>query len=422
MHIDGPTRVGRLIRDIIVFVALVQTCLVAKSDAGSPLQGWINFYEGSAFYSNINAACPTGKIEQDWYGSGLHACRDLPPTAADAIGWGWVCPKQSSYTEFAQYFSCNPNLNGSLYATCQDGTVMVGLAEGHPYGSGNPDVPARSCPSSVVDSWKLSLGGPTTTFPKNDKGNNEITLTAHLTRNGQAAPSVSLDLSLSVLSNSGGHEHHDTNRPKGTLNVTRVTTDANGDAKFIFIPSELAGIHTVTASCNSCPNQVTNMDIQVKVPDLLPISPNPPKNADGSYVYALTSVDKTHQGNGRYHHNQYYLTDLSGINLLILLGSFAEEGWGTVALNDASLMWGGRYDIAANWSAPHAGHREGREIDISFARAQNPVSPSKQNDFYDKFCINKKVNIPFSLLHHYVLNPHFHVYLEKQTACWKSEK
>jgi hypothetical protein len=196
----------------------------------------------------------------------------------------------------------------------------------------------------------------------------------------------------------------------------------NGDVKLTFKPPELAGIHTLKASCISCANQVATKDIQVKVPDLLPISPNPPQNADGSFVYALTSVDKTHQGNGRYHHNQYYLTDLSGRNLLSLVGSFAEMGWGTVALNDASLLWGGRYDITSNWSAPHAGHREGREIDISFARAQNPVSTSKQNDFCDKFCKSKKVNFAFSILHHYVSNPHFHVYLEKQTACWKSEK
>ena len=68
-----------------------------------------------------------------------------------------------------------------------------------------------------------------------------------------------------------------------------------------------------------------------------------------------------------------------------------------------------------------AGGRDGREIDISFARAQNPVSISKQNDFYDKFCKSKKVHIPFSILHHYVRVPHFHVFLEKQQACFKSE-
>ncbi|CAM8622920.1 hypothetical protein MCEZEM1_02898 [Comamonadaceae bacterium] len=189
-----------------------------------------------------------------------------------------------------------------------------------------------------------------------------------------------------------------------------------------FKAPEIAGIHTIKATCATCSNSPVTKEIQVKVPDLLPISPNPPRNTDGTFVYALTSVDKTHQGNGRYHVNQYYLTEQSQINLQSMIAAFAAEGWGTVALNDASLYWGGRYDISANWAGSHKGHREGREIDISFSRAGNPISASKQSDFYDKFCKNKKVSFPFSVLHHYVKNPHFHVYLEKQTACWTSEK
>jgi murein endopeptidase len=80
------------------------------------------------------------------------------------------------------------------------------------------------------------------------------------------------------------------------------------------------------------------------------------------------------------------LTDFSRKNLRTLIDAFSEYGWGTVALNDASLPWGGRYDIRADWKAPHAGHREGREIDISFTRAQNQVSAGKQKSFYKKFC------------------------------------
>jgi hypothetical protein len=199
-------------------------------------------------------------------------------------------------------------------------------------------------------------------------------------------------------------------------------TDANGEVRFNLKAPDVAGIHTVSAICNTCTNKAASKDMQVKVPDLLAISPNPPQNMDGTFTYALTSVDKTHAGNGRYHHNQYYLTGQSIQNLLTLINAFSSEGWGTVALNDASLFWGGRYDITANWGAPHAGHREGREIDISFARAKNPVSAQKQKNFYKKFCETKAVQIPFSILHHYVANPHFHVYLENQSACWKSEK
>ncbi len=157
------------------------------------------------------------------------------------------------------------------------------------------------------------------------------------------------------------------------------------------------------------------------MPDLLPISPNPPQNSDGSFLYALTSVDGIHAGAGRYHKNQFYLTAQSLSNLSELIDAFSAAGWGTVALNDASMYWGGRYDIQGNWKAPHRGHRTGTEIDISFTRANNPVPSSKQNEFYKKFCEKTAAAAAFSLLHHFVALPHFHVYLEKQKSCARTE-
>lgn len=198
--------------------------------------------------------------------------------------------------------------------------------------------------------------------------------------------------------------------------------DANGDIQIRFKAPDVAGTHMITANCGVCANLTASANIQVKVPNLVPISPVSPRKQDGSYVYALTSVDHTHAGNGRYHRNQYYLSQRSLQNLLTLIEAFSDEGWGTVALNDASLPWGGRYDIRADWKAPHSGHREGREIDISFTGAQNPVSKGKQKSFYKKFCEERAAQVPFSLLHHYALQPHFHVYLEKQSSCWTTEK
>ena len=268
----------------------------------------------------------------------------------------------------------------------------------------------------------IALAGLAETSPAGTGGTSSITLTARVTDGSNPKPGVALSFSGDVTANSGGHEHHDPARPRGSFSTTLGTTDANGEVQVTFIAPEIAGIHTIKATCATCSNSPATKEIQVKVPDLLPISPKSPQNTDGTFVYALTSVDKTHQGNARYHVNQYYLTQQSQINLQSMISDFAAEGWGTVALNDASLYWGGRYDYTSNWGAPHAGHREGREIDISFARAGNPIAASKQKVFYDKFCKNKKVSFSFSILHHFVKNPHFHVYLEKQTACWKSEK
>ena len=269
---------------------------------------------------------------------------------------------------------------------------------------------------------QLTISGPTETRPAGTGGNSTITLTAKATSGGSPKPGATISFAVEVTPNSGGHQHHDIARPKGKLSAVQGTTDANGEVKLTFTAPEVAGIHTIKATCATCSNTSASREIQVKVPDLVPISPSPPVNADGSYAYALTSVDGIHAGQGRYHKNQYYLTAQARQNLRALIDSFAAAGWGTVALNDASLYWGGRYDINGDWIAPHRGHRDGREIDISFSRAGNPISKIKQKVFYKKFCEEKAVEASFSILHHYVANPHYHVYLEKQRSCHRMEK
>jgi hypothetical protein len=268
----------------------------------------------------------------------------------------------------------------------------------------------------------VSFFGPTSTRPSSTLGAAPVTFTAVVAVGNQPKAGASVNFSVDVTPNSGGHEHHDVVRPKGNLSPIQGTTDANGEVKLIFTAPEVAGIYTISANCTSCSNGVATKEIRVKVPDLVPISPRSPLNTDGTYIYALTSVDAIHAGEGRYHKNQYYLTEQAGQNLLGLIKSFAAAGWGTVALNDASLYWGGLYDIKGNWVDPHLGHRDGREIDISFTRARNPISPAKQKAFYKKFCEDKAVEASFSILHHYVVLPHYHVYLEKQKACNRMEK
>ena len=267
----------------------------------------------------------------------------------------------------------------------------------------------------------LVLSGSPETRPAGTGGTSTIEVTAKVTQGGTPQGGVAVNFSVDVIPNSGGHEHHDVNRPRGSLSGTQGMTDANGEVRLTFTAPEVAGIHTIKASCPTCVNTVVAKEVQVKVPALLPISPNPPRNAEGNYVYALTSVDKIHEGNGRYHKNQYWLTEQARRNLRALIESFAAEGWGTVALNDASLNWGGRYDIKGDWGAPHQGHRDGREIDISFLRASNPISTSKQQLFYRRFCEDKAAETSFSVLHHFVKQPHFHVYLNKQKTCKRTE-
>ena len=264
--------------------------------------------------------------------------------------------------------------------------------------------------------------------PAGTGGTSTLVLKATVTEGGSPKVGVAVTFAVEVVAGSGGHEKDHTGvRPPGTLSKTSGTTDANGEVKLTFSAEEVAGIHKVTATCNDCSNKTAVQEVKVKVPDLSPISPDTPKNKNGTYRYSLTSSDPEHQGQSRYVGGQYYLTDEAKTNLYGLIDQFEEEGWGTVALNDASLFWGGLYDIAlpgipSHWTTPHSEHRLGEEIDISFTRAGNTISPAKQNEFYKKFCEDKKVQVPFSILHHYVRGPHFHVRLAAANRCGKTAK
>jgi hypothetical protein len=246
-------------------------------------------------------------------------------------------------------------------------------------------------------------------------------LIAKVMEGNTAKPGVGLTFNVDVIPMSGGHEHHDANRPKGSLSSASGTTDSNGEFKFTFQAPIVSGIHKIKATCSVCTNEA-ELEIKVKVPDLVPINPNPPRQANGSFAYALTSVDNIHQGTSRYHVGQYWLTKDASDSLRELIRAFNDFGWGTVALNDASLIWGGVYDIFGNWRNPHSGHRTGEEIDISFKRAGNVVSPDRQNATYKEFCLKNNAAMPFNILHHFVVVPHFHVYLRKQKPCALTEK
>ena len=269
--------------------------------------------------------------------------------------------------------------------------------------------------------------------PAGTGGVSTYELIATVTENGNPLEGVAVTFGVDVMANTGGHDHHDASRPKGYVNgavTANGVTDGLGEIKVTFAADQVAGTHVVAAFCNSCANTSVTANVNVKVPDLSPISPNTPRKADGTYLYSLTSVDHEHQGQSRYVGNQYYLTQEASNNLSNLIELLEIEGWGTVALNDASLFWGGLYDISytdkygvfhpSRWTTPHSEHRKGEEIDISFTRAGNPIRVAKQKQFYKKFCEDKKVKVPFSILHHYKSGPHFHIRLVDANRCGKT--
>lgn len=92
----------------------------------------------------------------------------------------------------------------------------------------------------------------------------------------------------------------------------------------------------------------------------------------GSQFYAL----KDNAGNvigavpGR-HSKNHYLTGAAIAKLKDFAKAYQEivNPGAKLYLNDASLEWGGLFDVGGNWATPHAGHRRGVGLDIRAANS-----------------------------------------------------
>lgn len=209
-------------------------------------------------------------------------------------------------------------------------------------------------------------------------------------------------LRAEVAANSGGHQHDDTHRPKGYLYSDQANTscdsvqpsacitgntDGNGEFLFAFMASEVAGEHTVTATCDVCKSNKDDLTIKVAVTGLVSLDLTSPD-------YVLVGGTGTHPAGS----NHYLMPEAKAvIEDLALRYREAFPNDPLLHLNDASLIEGGALDICTgnettagcvpyctlqlngkytcSWSAPHEEHRRGKVIDV---RANN-VDPNAGN-------------------------------------------
>ena len=238
--------------------------------------------------------------------------------------------------------------------------------------------------------------------PAGTNGISEGTFQVRVTQGTNPVPGVAVSFSVDVTPNSGGHEHHDVARPKGTLSGTQGTTDANGEVQVTFKAPEIAGIHTIKATCASCSNSPATKEIQVKVPNLVEMLPDTAKPA----TYTLVGVTGNHKSN-------HWFSSASVVTLGKVADAMFNTGWGAVGVNDGSLVWGGLFDIKGGWTPSHHEHRAGTEVDLSVTNPRQVTNEQKKKT-YAELC--KKDNTAFSiqtLWHQDDGYPeHFHMYLD----------
>ena len=231
---------------------------------------------------------------------------------------------------------------------------------------------------------------------------------------------IAVSFAVDVAANSGGHEHHDASRPKGALAATSGTTDASGEVRFRFNAAQISGVHNITATCNDCVNKTAVEKITVKVPELINIFTLPFRDAQ----WAFPGIGQTGE-----HPDNHYVTIAAATRMLDISRKY-QKIWPTapkLTLNDASLVWGGKFDIKGTWDRnpkAHAEHRIGDNMDIRANSAPGAV-PANISEVVFRWLRNTSRpadNIPADFVIDSVdplwenpgdINEHFHLRLGK---------
>ena len=330
-------------------------------------------------------------------------------------GCGLTTPESSEYyIQGSRTPFCNP---GGVMASAYGGQYTRNLCISRCVGG-------LTCAGNITLSLTPVPQTPPDPRPKGTEGkdlkSSTLELIAKVTENGSPKAGVTVGFGVGVEGFTGGHAHGDLGsipRPKGKLSKLSGETDANGEIKLTFFADEPAGLHAVVADCTpaGCTAKPTHV-VKVKVPDLIHIPPDtetPPRYTLVGNVGDASNGYKTFQ-----HNLTHYLTTQSWREMERLVDIFISVGWGQIGINDASLEWGGLFDIEGKWttSGGHAEHRDGKQVDISFVRPLS-VSSEKRQKVFDEVCASKGAALPVVLWHQndgYA--PHFHIYLTGQST------
>ena len=168
-----------------------------------------------------------------------------------------------------------------------------------------------------------------------------------------------------AVASSGGHVHHDVDRPKGVFTRTSGSTGGSTGFATTFTAPEVGGVINllyagvfppVPPATTGTPfsNVIT---IGVEIPGLVSLPA-------GSW---LPYGDIP----GQHTDNHYGTLDMNAVVSLVAEAYAANFPSHKLCFNDMSLIQGGLFDVVAPWQTPHASHRFGLDLDIS--KISNPA-------------------------------------------------
>lgn len=228
---------------------------------------------------------------------------------------------------------------------------------------------AKPCPA------KLSL---TATGNTVKPGNSISGFVAQVVNcSNQPVNGVKIEIIDSVEAQSGWHSHgpDDDQRRlgsyQGDVNVSCAagsgpgkmvcTTGSDGKIEFDYLAPSVAGTHQLAASCVgvTC-NLPPSVELDVLIQDLVAIEAPPASAAQYLYIGEPKS-----QAQKDIHPYRHYLQQ-DALDILEEIGwAYSERVEEPLCINDASLPWGGIFDLGGLWQGPHATHSCGKGVDIA---------------------------------------------------------
>jgi hypothetical protein len=176
---------------------------------------------------------------------------------------------------------------------------------------------------------------------------------------------------------------------------------------FNFNPAEASGTHTISATCDGCSNTETKpVDVKVDGLETIPSS---------SFYTFIGETDK--------HSDNHYLTPEAASILWRIAVSYQMEQRFKLLnpatqkftvtppilhVNDASLKWGGKFDLSGGWTGPHVEHRRGTVVDV---RANNQSTAIPVENFKEFGLLARRYGASTLLESPSIGNRHFHLRL-----------
>ncbi|MGH2569296.1 MAG: hypothetical protein ACRDGA_13240 [Bacteroidota bacterium] len=229
----------------------------------------------------------------------------------------------------------------------------------------------------VKEPIKLTITlSETTVRPKGTGEDNKskTTVTVTATRGGSPVKDVPIELKVEPVPFSGGHDHHDADRPKGTIKSAQNTTNTEGKLVAEYTAPKVGGKEKISASSTQATKK-DSAEVTVAVPDLQNFGgighnfwdltgnsgPTTYKNCVGTLIQ--------HSSNHFGTRSMIDSLQLALLDFFAWSGTPVEEGGvGTylvLNINDMSLVFGGLFDICSTWQRGHTYHRTGASVDIN---------------------------------------------------------